>query len=91
MFWFISKYCNNLISLLYYSNEFPVTTNGLWSLANGCTNLKELHLYPSNDTELNQQFNDKCLQIIASGFPLLTALTVGGNNITIIGISTIGQ
>ena len=90
-FWLISKYCTNLASLVYNSNEFPVTSNSLWSLANGCTGLKELHLYPSSDAEINQRFDDKCLQIIAIGFPMLQGLTIGGSNITVLGISNIGN
>lgn len=87
--WLIGIYCSNLQKLLYHSNEFPPTPESIWSLANGCTQLKELHLIPSDDPEIMTRFNDKCLVNIARGFPLLTSLTIGGTSITMQGLVNI--
>ena len=89
--WLASKHCTNLLSLIYNSSDFPATPESLWSLANGCTGLRELYLMPSNDPEINGRFNDKCLSTIAVGFPTLVSLTVGGKSISIQGLAKIGE
>lgn len=89
--WIVSKYCTNLKEFVYNSNEFPATVESLWSLANSCTGLRELHLYPPNDSVNQQQFNDRCLHIISNGFPVLSSITIGGSGLTITGIGKLGQ
>ena len=90
--WLVSRSCSSLSSLVYSSNEFPATPESLWSLANGCTGLRELDLRPSEDSEIRKRFTNKCLTVISAGFPLLTHLTIGGERLTIEGISSsIGQ
>ena len=86
--WLASKCCSSLTSLVYSSNEFPATPESLWSLANGCTGLRELDLRPSEDSEIRRRFTDKCLNVVSVGFPLLTHLTIGGERLTIEGISS---
>ena len=89
--WLISIYCPHLISLWYHSEEFPATSESLWSLANGCVKLKQLHLPPTEDEELVYRFNNDCLRHINQGFPLLSHLTLGGNGITLQGLVQLGR
>lgn len=89
--WLISIYCPHLISLWYHSEEFPATSESLWSLANGCVKLQQLHLPPTEDEELVYRFNNDCLHHINQGFPLLSHLTLGGNGITLQGLVQLGR
>ena len=87
--WMLSVHCPRLNSLWYQSNEFPVTSESLWSLANGCGNLRELYLPPQDDNDTQQYFNDRCIGIISKGFPRLVCLSIGGS-ITVQGLALLG-
>lgn len=90
--WIISTNCPHLLSLSYHSQEFPPTPESVWSLSNGCHGIQSLHLYPSQDLELDSAcFTDKCLYHISKGFPLLTHLTVGGVGITTNALLRLGK
>ncbi|XP_011404088.1 PREDICTED: F-box only protein 41-like [Amphimedon queenslandica] len=85
--WITSFTSPSLVFLLYQSEEFPPTPESIWSLSNGCPRIQSLHLYPTEDEELDKQYNDRVLYHIGKGFPLLTELTIGGQGLTISGIT----
>ena len=83
-------HCPNLHSLTYCSDEFPPSSESLWSLANGCRHLKHLTLPPVPDSPNAAWFNDTCLLVIAQAWSDLVSLTIGGNSITSAGLKEIG-
>lgn len=85
--WITSFTCPSLSFLLYQSEEFPPTPESIWSLSNGCPRIQSLHLYPTEDDELDKQYNDRVLYHVGRGFPLLVELTIGGQGLTIAGIT----
>lgn len=89
--WLASFTSPSLLSLLYQSEEFPPTPESVWSLSNGCPRLQSLHLYPTMDNELDKQFNDRTLHHVGKGFPLLSELTIGGQGLTITGITQLSK
>lgn len=88
--WMLSTHCPRLLSLRYQSNEFPVTSESLWSLANGCGNLQELYLPPTDDENTRHYCNDRCIAVISKGLPRLACLSIGGS-ITVQGLAPLGN
>lgn len=89
--WLASIHCPNLQSLAYCSDEFPPSSNSLWSLANGCRRLRHLNLPPVLGSPHADCFNDGCLMIIAHAWPSLLSLTIGGSAISAQGLVDIGM
>lgn len=89
--WLASVHSPNLRSLAYCSEEFPPSSESLWSLANGCRHLQHLTLPPVPESPNANWFNDSCLFVIAQAWPGLLSLTIGGNAITPSGLKEIAQ
>lgn len=89
--WLASVHCPNLRSLTYCSEEFPPSSESLWSLANGCRHLQHLTLPPVPESPNAVWFNDNCLLVIAHAWPHLLSLTIGGSAITSHGLKEIAQ
>ena len=89
--WLASMHCPNLQCLTYCSDEFPPTSNSLWSLANGCRHLRYLNIPPVLGSPNAYCFNDACLLVIGHSWPGLVSLSIGGNSISTKGLVDIGK
>ena len=91
VFWLLGVHCPNLQALSYCSDEFPPTSEALWSLAQGCRDIKYLKLPPVLGSPNASLFNDSCLYQIAQAWPGLLSLTVGGSEISAAGLGKVGK
>ena len=82
-------HCPHLKAFSYCSDEFPPSSEALWSLANGCPQLQLLHLPPALGSPNASWFNDSSLLTIAHNWSNLLSLTIGGKHITSTGLAEI--
>lgn len=91
IFWLLSIHCPNLQGLGYCSDEFPPSSEALWSLGQGCRILKYLQLPPVLGSPNASVFNDNCLVQLGHAWPELLSLTVGGSEVSACGLVKVGM
>lgn len=88
--WLAGVHCPHLQSLTYSSEEFPPSSEALWALAQGARHIQYLYL-PPYITSPHPQLTDHSLSTLASSWPYLLGLCVGGSDITVAGLAEVAR
>ncbi|EDO42697.1 predicted protein [Nematostella vectensis] len=89
-FTFAGTFTRNLRSMTYISDKFPASTEAFWPL-HDCRMLTRLRVPPMSPCDHPYRFNDKSCEAIASHWPGLRSLTLGGPGISLTGLLHIAR